>query len=86
MVGIRQGASSNTKVKFNNASAEEGPKKLEEDERKIYYAEYQEKVNKVEAKIADYEKKYKDPLDKWPTGYVPFIQISFNQSTTQTAE
>ncbi|KAK2464120.1 hypothetical protein APHAL10511_003868 [Amanita phalloides] len=61
-------ASSHTEVKFNTVSAEESSKKLEEEERKKYYEEYKEKVDKVEAKLADYEKKYKDLLEKWPTG------------------
>ncbi|KAF7589398.1 hypothetical protein BBP40_004341 [Aspergillus hancockii] len=60
--------SSSNEVKFNTVSAQENSKKLEEAERKKYYDEYQEKVNKVEAKLADYETKYKDLLDKWPTG------------------
>ncbi|KAL2004740.1 hypothetical protein VTN00DRAFT_3268 [Thermoascus crustaceus] len=57
-----------TEVRFNTVKDEEEAKKIEQEERERYYKEYEEKVKKIEAKLEEHDKRYKELLDKFPTG------------------
>lgn len=61
---------SRTEVRFNTVKDEEEAKKIEQEDRERYYKEYEEKVKKIEAKLEEHDKRYKELLDKFPTGQV----------------